>query len=131
MAEVTSNLRTYLLSVSGVSTAFGTRIYVDHKSEKIATAYPFAIIRTVTEAPGYTLAAALPYRSLIQIDIYSNSPTTADSGRAAIATAVSGYKGTMSGITVGACFITDQRGDFDPEGQVFRRSLDVEIRQNG
>ena len=31
MAETTSNLRTYLLSVSAVSTIFGVHIYVDRK----------------------------------------------------------------------------------------------------
>ena len=131
MAEVTSNLRTYLLSVSAVSTIFGTRIYVDHKSEKITTAYPFAIIRTVAEAPDYTLSGALPMRSLIQIDVYSNSPTTADTGKSAIGAAVTAYKGAMSGITVGSSFITDQRGDFDPEGQIYRHSIDIQIGQNG
>ena len=131
MAEVTSNLRTYLLSVGAVSTIFGTRIYVDHKSEQITTAYPFAIIRTVAEAPDYTLAGALPFRTLIQIDVYSDSPTTADTGKAAITAAMSGKKGTVSGLTVGSSFITDQRGDFDPEGQIFRRSIDIQIGQNG
>ena len=131
MAEVTTNLRTYLLSKTAVSTIFGTRIYVDHKSEKITTAYPFAIIRTVAEAPDYMMSGALPDRSLIQIDIYSNSPTTADTGKAAIVTTLSGYRGAMSGITVGSCFITDKRGDFEPEGQIFRRSIDIQISQNG
>ena len=132
MAEVTTNLRTYLLSVGAVSTIFGTRLYVDRKSEKITTVYPFGIIRAVAEAPDYTLAGALPYRSLIQIDVYSkDTDTDANSGRAAIAAAVSAYKGAMSGITVGSSFIVDQRGNFDPETQLFRRSIDVQISQNG
>ena len=131
MAEVTTNIRTYLLSKSGVSTIFGTRLYVDHKSEKITTAYPFGIIRTVAEAPDYTMSGALPNRTLIQIDVYSDSPTTADTGKAAIITQLSGYRGAASGITVGSSFITDNRGDFEPEGQIFRRSIDIQIGQNG
>jgi len=131
VAEVTSNLRTFLLSKSGVSNLFSTRLYVDHKSEKITTAYPFGIIRTVAEAPDYTLGGALPNRTLIQIDVYSNSPTTADTGKAAIIAELSAYKGAASGITVGSSFIVDNRGDFEPEGQIFRRSIDIQIGQNG
>ena len=131
MAETTSNLRTYLLSVGAVSAIFGTAIYVDRKDPRITTTYPFAIIRTATEKPDYAHDGALPPSGLYQIDVYSTSITTAESGKAAIRTAVSGYKGAMSNITVGSSFITDERGDYDPEEKVFRRSLDVAIGQNG
>jgi len=131
VAETTSNLRTYLLSVTAVSTIFSTRIFIDRKDERITTAYPFAIIRTVTEAPGYTLSAALPPSGVYQIDVYSTSITTADTGKAAIKTAVSAYKGAMSNITAGSSFIVDERGDYDEEGQVFRHSIDLAIGQNG
>ena len=131
MAETTSNLRTYLLSVSAVSTIFGTRIYVNRKDQKITIAYPYAIIRTINEAPGYTLSGALPPNGTYQIDIYSTSITTADTGKAAIRTAVSAYKGAMSGITVGSSFIVDERGDYDEEGRVHRHSIDLAIGQNG
>lgn len=131
MAETLPNLRAYLLSVGAVSTIFGTRIYVDHKDETITIAYPFSILRTVAEAPDYAHDGALPPSGLYQIDIYSDDITTAESGKAAIRTAVSAYKGAMSGITVGSSLITDERGDYEPDSRVFRRSIDLAIGQNG
>jgi len=134
MAELLPNMRTYLLTKSGITTAFGsslTRVYVDRKDSKVTTAYPFAILRDIVGGPGYALDGALPETGSVQIDVYSDAQSTADSGRAAIQAELSALKGTMSGITVGSSFISNKRGDYDPESRVFRRSMDVQIGQNG
>ena len=131
MAELESNLRTFLLSKSGVSTIFSTRIYIDRIDPRITTVYPFAIIRTITEAPMYAHDGALPDKGTYQIDVYSDDKTTANSGTTAIRAELTGYSGSMSGITAGASFIVNTRGDFDPDTRIFRRSTDVEISQNG
>lgn len=131
MAELESNLRTFLVSKSGVTNIFSTRIYIDRTDPKITTVYPFAIIRTVTEAPSYAHDGAMPDTTLVQIDVYSKSKTTVNSGTTAIRAELSGYSGAMSGITVGSSFIINTRGDYDPDGRVFRRSTDVQIGQNG
>ena len=135
MAKLESNLRTFLCSKSGVTTIFGAtavcRIYVDRQDPKITTAYPFAIIRTVTESPDYAHDGAMPDSSVVQIDVYSNSKTTVNSGTTAIRAELSGYRGAMSGITCGSSFIINTRGDYDPDAKLYRRSTDVEIGQNG
>ena len=134
MAEIESSLRTFLLAQGGVTAVFGTtdtRIYVDRIDPRIDTVYPFAIIRTVAEAPGYADDGALPDTGTYQIDVYSDSKTTVLSGTTAIRTELSGYSGKMDTIDVGHSFIVNTRGDFDPEARLFRRSTDVEIGQTG
>jgi len=131
MAEVESNLRAYLVAQAGVLAVYSTRIYVDRIDPSITTAYPFAIIRTVTESPEYAMDGALPDKTLIQIDTYSTIKSETNTGVAALEVELSAHTGAISSITAGSCFITDIRGDFDPVGQVFRRSMDILISQNG
>ena len=134
MAELLPNMRTYLVSKAGVKSVFGAsnvRIYVDRIDPKITTVYPFAILRDISGGPDYAHDGALPDRSFVQIDVYSTAQSTADSGRAAIETELSGLTGAMSCIPVGSSFISNKRGDRDPDIRLFRRSLDVEISQNG
>ena len=134
MAELESSLRTFLVGKSGVTDIFGsskTRIYIDRIDPKITVAYPFAIIRTVTEAPMYAHDGALPDTGVYQIDVYSDSKTTVNSGTTAIRAELSAFTGTMDQVTVGRSFIVNTRGDFDPDTRTFRRSTDVEISQSG
>lgn len=135
MAELEESLRTYLCAQSGVTAIFGAtadcRIFVDRSDPTNPTLYPFAIIRTVQEAPDYAHDGALPDTGTYQIDVYSDSKTTVNSGTTAIRTELSGFSGAMNGITVGHSFIVNTRGGFDPDARIFRRSTDVEIGQNG
>lgn len=135
MAELESSFVTYLVGLAGVQTEFGSgsthRIYVDHKDERIDTVYPFAIVRTVFENTPYAHDGGLPDSSLLQVDVYSDSKTTVNSGVTALRTALSGFSGTMSSVTVGSVFVSNVRGSFDPEARVFVRSVDFQIAQDG
>ena len=135
MAEIEESLRTYLCLQSGVTAIFGAtavcRIHVDRRDPKLTTAYPYAIIQTVTEAPLYAHDGALPDTGVYQIDVYSDSKTTVNSGTTAIRTELSAFTGAMSGVTVGRSFVVNTRGNFDPDTRTFRRSTDVQIAQNG
>lgn len=134
MADFESSLRTYLIGLTAIKAAFGstnTRIYIDRMDESITPAYPFAIIRTVNEAMRYALDGELKDDELIQIDVYSTSKTTANSGAAAIKTALSAYKGTMGSVTAGSSFVVNTRGQYVPENRTFLRSMDVQIGLNG
>ena len=134
MAELESNLRTFLIGKAGITAIFGssdTRIYIDRIDPRITTVYPFAIIRTVFEAPAYAHDGALPDTGMYQIDVYSKEKDEVNSGTTAIRDELTGFSGAMSGITAGHSFIMNTRGDYDPDGRVFRRSTDVEIGQNG
>ena len=135
MAEIKYSIRTYLCAQTGVTDIFGAtadcRIHIDRKSDTEAATYPFAIIRTVTEAPDYAHDGALPDTGVYQIDIYSDAVLTADSGTTAIKTELSGFSGTMEDHTVGSSFIVNRRSDPVPDSKTFKRSLDVQIAQNG
>lgn len=137
MAEIEYSIRTYLCAQAGVTAIFGAtadcRIHIDHRDETLDedTTYPFAIIRTVVEAPAYAHDGALPDTGIYQIDVYSDDKLTANSGTTAIRAELSGFSGAMSASTVGRSFIVNTRGGFDPDSRTFRRSTDVEIAQNG
>jgi hypothetical protein len=134
MADAESSLRTFLLTQAGILTAFGatnTRIYIDRIDASVTVTYPFAIIRTITESMEYAHDGELKDRTLFQVDVYSNAKSTANSGTAAIKTALSGYRGTIGSITAGSSFVVNTRGNYDPDAQLFRRSSDVLIGQNG
>lgn len=134
MADIEANIITFLSAQAGVQAIFGSspsRIYVERKDPAITTTYPYAILRTVTQAPDYAHDGSLPDSGLYQIDVYSDSKPTVNSGEAAISAELSGYSGSMGTATVGASFIEDVRGDFEPDDQNFRRSIDVSITQNG
>ena len=135
MAEIESSIRTFLCGKSGVTNIFGAtavcRVYVDRVDPKITRIYPYAIIRTVTEAPMYAHDGALPDTGVYQIDVYSDSKTTVNTGTTAIRAELTGFSGTMDQVTVGRSFIVNTRGDFDPDTRTFRRSTDVEISQSG
>lgn len=135
MAELEPNLRTFLKSKSGATSIFGaspnTRIYIYRIDPSITVAYPFAIIRTVTEWTDYAHDGALANDGIYQIDVFSDSLTTAQSGATALMAELTGYSGAISNITAGSCFITNIRGMADPDTKVFKRSFDVQIGQNG
>ena len=134
MAELLPSMRTYLIGKAGIKAVFGStlvRLYVDRIDPRITTAYPFAILRDINGGPDYAHDGAMPDTNFVQVDVYSDAQSTADSGRAAIEAELSAYKGAMGAITVGSSFISNKRGDFDPDSRTFRRSLDVEIGQNG
>jgi hypothetical protein len=132
MAELLPNMRAYLIVQAGITAVFGvsdTRIYVDRID--VTAVYPFAIIRDIDGGPDYAHDGALPDTGSVQVDVYSTAQATADSGRAAIETELSGFTGAMSSITVGSAFVSNKRGQHDPDAQVFMRSFDIEIGQNG
>lgn len=131
MAELEANLLTFMLSLSDITDVFSSRIYVDRKDASIPTVYPYAIIRTVTEAPGYAHDGDLPDNTLIQIDAYSDDKSEVNAGVTAIEDNLGGYHGSVGYLSVGSIFVTDVRGGFEPDAQHFRRSIDMQISQIG
>jgi len=131
MAELEANLLTFMFSLSDITDIFSTRIYVDRKDEAITTVYPYAILRTVTEAPGYAHDGDIPDTSLIQIDVYSDDKSEVNDGVTAIEDNLGGYTGTVGYLSVGRIFVTNVRGAYDPDVRVFRRSIDMQVSQIG
>ena len=133
MADFEASLLAYLIAQSGIKAVFGssnTRIYIDKIDERITPTYPFAIIRTVDETVEYAHDGELADSELMQIDVYSTSKTTANSGTLAIRNELSGLTGTMGSVTIGSAFVVDTRGVWNPDARVFLRSLDVQFAQN-
>ena len=127
MAEITSNLRTFLLTDSGISTAFGTRIYVGKAVD--SPSYPFAIIRKVVPSPGYTHDGRWGNDDLLQIDVYDDDLSSCVTNATLIEDELDGYTGAMGGISNAASWITQgHTEEWAEEARHWRSRIDVTIK---
>ena len=125
MAEIKTNLRTYLLTVSAVSSLFGTRVYVDHIPP--GATLPHARITSIVEPYNYTMDNKPTRNSLLQIDIFDDDVVDCITARDAIKDALSGYSGQMGSITAGFVFINDIRTQWNTDTDKPREILEVRI----
>jgi hypothetical protein len=127
MAEITSNLRTFLLADSGISTAFGTRIYVGKAID--GPSYPFAIIRKVVPSPAYSHDGRWGNDDLIQIDVYDSDLSSCVAGAGLIEADLNGYVGAMGSITNAFALIEQPpTEEWRPNSRHWRSRMDVTIK---
>ena len=125
MAEIKTNLRTYLVAQSAVTDVFSTRIYVDHVPPDAAL--PYARIINITENPTYTHDNKPTRKALLQIDIYDDSIVDCITARDAIKGVLSGYSGTMGSLTVGFVFVNSVLQSWNTDTDQPREILEVLI----
>jgi hypothetical protein len=126
MAELTSSLRTFLLEEAVISTAFGQRIFVVKAPDTMT--YPFAIIRIVTDQPMYTQSIESLRETIIQIDTYDESLAGCITNANMIRAKLSGYKGVIGDIEVGAVFVRDGRSEWAADARHFRMFNQFDIK---
>jgi hypothetical protein len=126
MAEITANLRTFLLADSGISTAFGTRIYVVYAPD--TQTYPFAIIRLVTDQAAYMQTAEALREAVVQIDIYDDDLAGCITNANLLRAKLTGYRGAIGDMTVGAVFVRENRREWSPEARHFRALQQYDIK---
>lgn len=124
--EITSGLRTFLLEDSTIAGAFGSRIYVVLAPD--TQTYPFAIIRIVTDQPSYVQSFEALREAVVQIDIYDDDLAGCITNSNYIRAKLTGYKGLMGGIEVGAIFVRESRREWAPEARHFRALHQYEIK---
>jgi hypothetical protein len=125
MAEIKTNLRTFLLTNSVISTLFSTRVYVDHIPPEATL--PHARITSIVEPYSYTMDNKPTRMPLIQIDIFDDDIVDCITARDAIKDALSGYSGQMGDIQVGFVFINDVRPQWNTDTDKPREILEVRI----
>ena len=125
MAEIKTNLRTFLLTNSAVSNLFGTRVYVDHIPP--GATFPHGRITSIVEPYNYTMDNKPTRNALLQIDVFDDSVVDCITARDAIKDALSGYSGTMGSITAGFVFINDVRPQWNTDTDNPREILEVRI----
>ena len=126
MADITSSMRTFLLEDDGISSAFGERIYV-LKAPDTET-YPFAIIRVVTDQPAYTQDGETLRQTILHIDTYDSELSGCIDNAKLIRAKLTGYKGLMDDIEVGAIFVRDGTQEWSPDARSFRMFNQYDIK---
>jgi hypothetical protein len=127
MAEITANLRTFLLADSSISTAFGTRVYVTKAPD--TQTYPFAIIRKVAPTANYMYDGRWGNDDLVQIDVYDDDLAGCVTNAQLIEAELDGYTGAMGSISNTASWITQSpTEEWSPEARHFRSRIDVNIK---
>lgn len=86
------DLRTYLLSVAGVTSALGTRIHWGERPQ--AGALPAAVLTVVSDVTAYNMAGDSNLRATrVQVDVYGTTFASAKTGARAIVAALTGHSG--------------------------------------
>jgi len=125
MADLESNIRTFLLQDANIESSFDDRIFIDYVAD--GAAYPFAKISTVTESTEYTMDGEAIRMTMLQIDVYDDDKSTCNASAVYIRDKLSGYSGVLSDLVIGRIFMTNARSEWAPEARHFRRMLEAEI----
>ena len=127
MADITSSMRTFLLEDASILSAYGQRIHVA-KAQDTET-YPFAIIRGVTNQPTYTQEGESLRQTILHIDTYDTELSDCITNAELIRSKLTGYKGLMGDIEVGAIFVRDgPPPEWSPDARRFRMFNQYDIK---
>lgn len=97
-----------LLADPGVAGQIGTHVYPGRAPQGGASSY--AILRSITRLPDYTMAGPSGYEERrIQIDTYAETYTKAKLTARAVANALSGFNGDSGSISIQGIFLDGER----------------------
>ena len=117
--SIASSVRTFLVANTTVKAAFGERIVVQFVPD--GTAYPFAVIRTVSDPAFYTQDGEATRETIIQIDTFDDSLADAYTNALKIRAALTGYSGELeTGVSVGAIFVREGQDQWMSDARHFK-----------
>lgn len=128
MAEVKQALIKHLMNDAAVFAAFGNRITSDRIPD--GQTYPHARLWVVTAPQDYHMQGESVRRPLVQIDIYDDDVTGADTNTELIRASLSGFRGQMGSLNAGHVFVNSGPGDWNAEVRNYRRILEVRLGTN-
>lgn len=113
---------------AGVTALVGTKIYPD--IIPLGTAYPATVYSVVSTTPTNVKDGASTLdATVVQVDIYSDDYSEAQSIASAIRTALDTYSGTVATVKVDSCrFAGESTGRFGEETLIFWISQDYNFR---
>ena len=116
-----------LLATSAVTDEFETRInWVLAPQEDKGD--PYCILQRISgERDYHTKGDSGLVSSRIQIDVYGSTYAIAKTGARVIVSAISGYRGTVSGINFQGIFIDSERDGFDEDNNANNRLIRVSV----
>jgi len=126
MAEITSELRTFLLNNTVISSAFGTGIHVNKVPDE--TAYPYGLIKRVYENSIHTQDGRFGYEAMAQIEVYDEALSDCITNANLIFNLLDGYKGVMGSTEVGSVFMGNKRDEWAPDSRHYRCLMEAEIK---
>ncbi|HMT13134.1 MAG TPA: DUF3168 domain-containing protein [Aestuariivirga sp.] len=100
-----------LLAAAGLTSLVSNRVYWVIAPQGVAA--PYIIMSVISSVPGYTMAGkdALT-ESRVQVDIYAKTYASAKAISAQVKSALSGFRGGVSGVTFDGIFIASERDTF-------------------
>lgn len=120
-----------LLADPGIAGQIGTGVYPGRAPQGVSS--PYALLRSVTRLPDYTMAGPSGYEERrFQIDVYAETYTKTKLTARAIVSALSGFRGTVRSIPIQGIFLDGERDlpitdEDDDVYNRFRVSLDFII----
>jgi hypothetical protein len=109
--EIDEAIRTYLLTVSGVTSLVGTRILPDELAGGIAL--PCVIYQKISDTKIHSLTGQLNVeRPIYQYTAYATTKSVARSIITQLKTALSDYSGTLSGIVIQKIELQSERSSY-------------------
>jgi len=124
-------LTTYLLANTALC---GSRVHWMVNPQSVST-FPFMNLSVISSPREYNMAGPEDYtKSRVQIDVWAEKYSTAKTAAREIITALSGYKGTVSGVSFQGVFIDGERDltgeKAGAEAQLYGVSVDIIINWN-
>ena len=121
-------LTTILSSVAG-----GRRYWV--RAPQSLSTLPYIVMNRVSGNRDYHLKGASRYvQSRIQVDVYSDSYSSAKTTARAVRDAVSGFAGTVGGVQIQRIYVDSERDlpadDVGEITELFRTSIDLMIHHD-
>lgn len=121
-------INTILSGVSAISSEVGTKIYPVAPPQ--GTAFPVIVYTITSEQPTDAKDGVSPLDEVrVQIDIYGKTYAQVTTLKEAVRTALDRYAGTVNNTVIQSCrFDTSGDGDYNPDINVFWRSVDLIFR---
>lgn len=108
---------------------FGNRITADRIPDN--QLFPNARVTQISSPNNYLMSGGRGGRKVkLQVDVYADSVSSADSSASILETSLSGYKGQMGSMNVGYLFVKNINGDWNEATRDTHRILELEIGTN-
>lgn len=117
-----------LLATAGVTALVGTRVYPGVRTQ--GSSLPALVFNRISGARDYTMIEASGLvESRVQIDAWAEAYNAAKALAHAVREALSGIKGTFSGIEIDGVFLDSERDGFEVEApdRLYRVSMDFNV----
>ncbi len=125
MAQIRQEMRRHLLQNTTVAAAVN-QIYVDELPDNVT--YDCALLRDVTTPLTHNFSGSHLRKTLVQIDIYSETISGKNTVADAVKDSLDGHRGLMGTIETGYVFVTDAGRDTrPPETRLFSKVMEVEV----